>query len=81
MFSKQRLVLTPRIKYNIRSQQSLFKTVLLERKCITMNILLITPTSVSVELKNHDCYAAAPFEVRCNGASMGKREHIIQPES
>lgn len=42
-----------------------------------MNILLITPTSVSVELKNDDCYATDPFEVILNGASYGKREHNI----
>lgn len=40
-----------------------------------MNILLITPTSVSVELENMDCYSTAPFDVILNGSSLGKREH------
>ncbi len=40
-----------------------------------MNILLITPTSVSVELINNDCYSTAPFEVVLNGVSLGTREH------
>ncbi len=40
-----------------------------------MNILLITPTSVSVELENMDCYSTAPFDVILNGSSFGKREH------
>lgn len=40
-----------------------------------MNILLVTPTSVSVELENNDCYSTAPFEALLNGSSLGIREH------
>ena len=40
-----------------------------------MNILLITPTSVSIELENNDCYHTEPFEVILNGVSLGKRSH------
>ncbi len=32
---------------------------------------LITPTSVSVELENHDCYETEPFEMFLNGSSLG----------
>lgn len=42
---------------------------------MTINILLITPTSVSVELENNDSYYTDPFEVILNGASLGMREH------
>ncbi|MCM1543410.1 MAG: glycoside hydrolase family 28 protein [Blautia sp.] len=47
----------------------------MERNYIHMNILLVTPTSVSVELENNDCYSTAPFEVLLNGSSLGMREH------
>lgn len=42
---------------------------------MTINILLITPTSVSVELENNDSYYTDSFEVILNGASLGMREH------
>lgn len=38
-----------------------------------MNILLITPTSVSVELENTDCYSTDSYHVILNGLSMGKK--------
>lgn len=38
------------------------------------SITLITPTSISVELLNNDCYATDPFEVFLNGNSLGMRE-------
>ncbi|MCM1063975.1 MAG: glycoside hydrolase family 28 protein [Eubacterium sp.] len=47
----------------------------MERNYIHMNILLVTPTSVSVELENKDCYSTAPFEVLLNSSSLGMREH------
>lgn len=39
-----------------------------------MHILLITPTSVSVELQNNDSYITDSFEVILNGKSLGMRE-------
>lgn len=39
-----------------------------------IHINLITPTSISVELENHDCYNTEPFEVFLNGDSLGMRE-------
>lgn len=38
-----------------------------------MHILLITPTSISVELENADCYSTDSYEVFLNGLSMGKK--------
>lgn len=46
-----------------------------ERQNIIMKILLITPTSVSVELENNTSYSTDPFEVILNGSSLGTREH------
>lgn len=40
-----------------------------------IHVNLITPTSISVELENHDCYSTEPFEVFLNGTSLGMREH------
>ncbi len=39
-----------------------------------MHILLITPTSVSVELQNNDSYYTDSFEVILSGKSLGMRE-------
>lgn len=39
-----------------------------------MNILLVTPTSVSVELINDDCCFTAPCEMILNGSSLGMQE-------
>lgn len=36
-----------------------------------IHVNLITPTSVSVELENHDCYETEPFEMFLNGSSLG----------
>lgn len=38
-----------------------------------MHILLITPTSVSVELENDDCYYTDFYEVALNGLSAGRQ--------
>lgn len=42
-----------------------------------MKILLITPTSVSVELENEDCYCTDSFEVSLNGSALGKKDHNV----
>lgn len=39
-----------------------------------IHVNLITPTSISVELENHDCYSTEPFEVFLNDGSLGMRE-------
>lgn len=38
-----------------------------------MNLLLITPTSVSVELQNEDAYTTASYEVFLNGTAKGRQ--------
>ena len=38
-----------------------------------MNLLLVTPTSVSVELQNEDAYTTASYEVFLNGAAKGRQ--------
>lgn len=38
-----------------------------------MNLLLVTPTSVSVELQNKDAYTTASYEVFLNGAAKGRQ--------
>lgn len=38
-----------------------------------MNLLLITPTSVSVELENKDSYYTDSFEILLNGVSQGRK--------
>lgn len=38
-----------------------------------MNLLLVTPTSVSVELQNEDAYTTASYEVFLNGAQRADR--------
>ena len=41
----------------------------------TITLLLITPTSVSIELQNSDSYHTDAFEVILNGFSVGMQDH------
>lgn len=43
-----------------------------------MKLLLVTPTSVSVELENNDCYSTDSYEVFLNGECVGaKTENVF----